>query len=78
MAQFRRTADRSPLMGLGAWLWASGSQVCIGTNPTFVPNPTIISTMAILIMLGSSSEACSISAGQSRALSESMTPTVEA
>ena len=78
MAQLSSTADSSPLMGLGAWLCASGSHVCMGTNPTFVPNPMMISTVAILIMLGSSSEACSISWGQSRARSESMTPTVEA
>ena len=31
------TPESSALTGLGAWLWASGSQVWNGTSPTFVP-----------------------------------------
>ena len=73
-----RTAESSPLTGLGAWLWASGSHVCMGTNPTFVPNPTMMSTMAILIMVGSRLSAAAMRAGQSRDDPESITPTVEA
>ncbi|SRR5258706_7261549 len=26
--------------GAGAWLWASGSHVCMGASPALVPNPT--------------------------------------
>ncbi len=73
-----RTADSSPLTGLGAWLCASGSHVCIGTNPTLVPNPTMIMTMAIFIIVGSNCEAASMSAGQSSEASESILPTVDA
>ena len=50
----------------------------MGTNPTFVPNPTMIMTMAIFIMAGSRSSAAAMSAGQSKAASASMTPMVEA
>ena len=31
------TPDISALTGAGASLWASGSQVCIGARPAFVP-----------------------------------------
>ena len=31
------TPDMSAETGAGAWLWASGSQLCIGASPTFVP-----------------------------------------
>jgi len=36
----------SGLAGLGASEWASGSQVCIGANPTFVPYPITASRNA--------------------------------
>ena len=32
--------------GAGAWLWASGSQLCIGASPTFVPYPRTRSPIA--------------------------------
>gem|GEM_PF-6765201 len=41
------------LIGDGALLWASGSHVCMGTNPTFVPYPTITKINAILAIAGS-------------------------
>ena len=30
-------AESNALTGVGAWLWASGSQVCIGASPALVP-----------------------------------------
>ena len=32
--------DSTAQTGVGAWLWASGSQVCIGARPALAPNPT--------------------------------------
>jgi hypothetical protein len=78
IAQFSSTADSRPLTGLGAWLWASGSHVCIGTKPTLVPNPRITSAVPIFIRLGSSLSAASMREVQSRARDESMAPTVDA
>ncbi len=37
MAQFNNTPDRRADTGVGAWEWASGSQVCMGARPTLVP-----------------------------------------
>ena len=34
---FNNTPDKSPLIGDSAWLCASGSQLCIGARPAFVP-----------------------------------------
>ena len=39
-AQFSRTPDSIADAGAGAWLCASGSHVCIGASPIFVPYPT--------------------------------------
>ena len=78
MAQFSSTADSNPLTGLGAWLWASGSHVCMGTNPTLVPNPRITRAVPIFIRLGSSLSAASMSDVQSNASDESIAPTVDA
>ena len=37
IAQFNSTPESIALTGVGAWECASGSQVCIGAKPTFVP-----------------------------------------
>src|ERR1700684_1971713 len=46
------TPESTAHTGDGAWLWASGSHVCIGARPTFVPNPTKTSRNASLNKLG--------------------------
>src|ERR1022692_2067740 len=48
MAQFSRTPERSALTGVGASPWASGSHVCMGARPAFVPRPTMTKTKATL------------------------------
>ena len=40
------TPDMSAETGAGAWLWASGSQLCIGASPAFVPYPRTIRPIA--------------------------------
>ena len=36
-AHLMRTPESNADTGVGAWLWASGSQRCIGARPAFVP-----------------------------------------
>ena len=36
-AQLSMTPEKTADTGVGAWLWASGSQVCMGESPAFVP-----------------------------------------
>ncbi|MNE63590.1 hypothetical protein D3C80_1589470 [compost metagenome] len=45
-------------MGLGASLWASGSQACIGNSPVLVPKPIRMNTNARCISIGSNCVAC--------------------
>ena len=44
--------ESSAHTGDGAWLWASGSHVCMGTRPTFVPRPIKISKNAVCMRIG--------------------------
>jgi hypothetical protein len=44
--------DNNAQTGDGAWLCASGSQVCIGTRPTLAPNPIRISRKAVWVSNG--------------------------
>ena len=39
--------------GAGAWLWASGSQLCMGTRPTLVPYPSTMRAKASRMTPGS-------------------------
>ena len=43
------TPDSMALIPLGAWEWASGSQVCMGTMAIFTPNPITNSAPAASI-----------------------------
>ena len=56
MATFNNAPDNIADTGAGPSLWASGNQVCIGANPTFVPNPTNTnknaSSMSVVFILG--------------------------
>src|SRR5665213_2035791 len=52
--------------GAGAWLWASGSQVWRGANPTLVPKPRISRPAARRITPGSRWRAAAVRAVQSR------------
>src|SRR3990167_8123692 len=56
-ATLSNTPESKLLIGAGALLWASGSHVCMGTKPTFVPYPIKIKMNAILAINGSSAEA---------------------
>ena len=56
------TPDKSADAGLGASLWASGSQVCMGARPIFVPYPTIIKTKPPFSHVGSRRVATAVSA----------------
>jgi len=46
IAQLSSTPESRAQIGEGAWLWASGSQVCIGASPALVPKPTNTSRKA--------------------------------
>ena len=56
--------ESSAHTGDGAWLWASGSQVCIGTRPTLVPRPIRISRNAVCMRNGGILGAASTSPAQ--------------
>jgi len=77
MAQLSRTAERRALMGVGDWLWASGSQVCIGARPAFVPRPTTMKMKATFTRAGSSWSATARSADQSRVSAPSPSAAIE-
>src|SRR5438874_2570885 len=51
MAQLSRAAESIALMGEGASACASGSQLCMGMNPTLVPYPTATKTKPSLTRL---------------------------
>ncbi len=57
MATFSITPDMSAETLLGAEGWAFGSQVCIGTRPAFVPNPSSASTNTASFVRGASWDA---------------------
>ena len=52
-AQLSSTPDKRADAGLGASLWASGSQVCMGASPILVPYPTRMKTNPALSHMGS-------------------------
>ena len=47
IAHFSSTPESNAETGLGASEWASGSQVCMGNRPAFVPKPMAANTNAI-------------------------------
>ena len=64
---FNKSPESTAEMGVGPSLWASGSQLWIGTRPTFVPYPTIRNTKASDRIVGSSLLLTSFRFVQSRA-----------
>src|SRR3990167_9215519 len=58
-ATFRRMPESMAEMAEGVLLWASGSQVCMGTKPTLVPTPTNRKTNAQRSVSGESRPAFS-------------------
>ena len=58
------TPDMRPDTGAGAWLCASGSQLCIGAKPALVANPRIASAPPALISAGSNGRVVALSENQ--------------
>ena len=65
--------ESSALMGLGAWLCASGSQLCTGARPALVPYPTSTKMKASFMVSGFSRGATFLSTVQFSAPSVPMT-----
>ena len=53
MAHLSSTPESRAETGLGAWEWASGSQVCMGNRPALVPKPITINAKARRMSVGS-------------------------